>query len=55
VAWACPPPARPRLADPVVLLDLLGRAAELADDRGGLLRLPGGICVVPSPGAYDAR
>jgi DNA-binding XRE family transcriptional regulator len=55
VAWACPPPARPRLADPVVLLDLLARAAELADDQRGLLRLAGGICVVPSPGAHDAR
>ena len=45
VVWACPPPRRPRLADPVVLLDLLARAAALTRDER--LRLPGGIDVIP--------
>jgi hypothetical protein len=45
VVWACPPPAQPRLADPVVLLGLLAPASAVARDRR--LRLPGGIDVIP--------
>jgi DNA-binding XRE family transcriptional regulator len=50
VAWAYPPPGRVRLADPVVLLDLLARAAALTGDRNHVLTLPGGVCVVPTAG-----
>jgi hypothetical protein len=39
-----------RLADPVVLLDLLARAAALTGDRNHVLTLPGGVCVVPTAG-----
>jgi transcriptional regulator with XRE-family HTH domain len=53
VLWAYPPPARPRLADPVILLDLLGRAAALASGHPRLLTLPGGVTVglAPAPAA----
>jgi transcriptional regulator with XRE-family HTH domain len=50
VEWAHPPPARVRLADPVVLLDLLARAAVLTGNREHVLRLPGGVSVVPAAG-----
>jgi hypothetical protein len=43
--WVCPPPPRPHLADPVVLLGLLAPASAVARDRR--LRLPGGIDVIP--------
>ena len=45
VVWACSPPRWPRLADPVVLLDLLARATALTREQR--LRLPGGIDVIP--------
>jgi DNA-binding XRE family transcriptional regulator len=48
VTWANPPPARLRLADPVVLLDLLARAVALTGARDRVLTLPGGVCVVPT-------
>jgi len=56
-AWAYPPPDRPRLADPVILLDLLAPAAATASHQRRL-RLPGGTCVVPAtspPAPGDAR
>ena len=46
--WAHPPPARPRLADPVVLLDLLSRVAVMTHHRDRVLTLPGGLRVVPA-------
>jgi transcriptional regulator with XRE-family HTH domain len=46
-AWAHPPPGRPRLADPVILLDLLARAVATASHQRRL-RMPGGTCVVPA-------
>jgi DNA-binding XRE family transcriptional regulator len=49
VEWAHPPPARPRLADPVILLDLLSRVTVLAGHRNHVLTLPGGLRVVPAP------
>ena len=54
VAWAYPPPGRVRLADPIVLLDLLAKATALTTHRRHLLTFPGGIAVVPAPGAADA-
>jgi transcriptional regulator with XRE-family HTH domain len=51
VVWAYPPPARVRLADPIVLLDLLAKAAALTGHRRHLLTLPGGISVVPAASA----
>ncbi len=48
VVWASPPPRRVRLADPIVLLDLLAKAAALTGHRRHLLTLPGGISVVPA-------
>jgi transcriptional regulator with XRE-family HTH domain len=51
VAWAYPPPRRVRLADPIVLLDLLAKAAALTGHRRHLLTFPGGISVVPAAGA----
>jgi transcriptional regulator with XRE-family HTH domain len=53
VAWAHPPPPRPRLADPVVLLDLLARAVALTGPCGQVLTMPGGVCVVPTGGAEE--
>jgi len=46
--WAHPPPARPRLADPVVLLDLLSRVSVMTQHRDRVLTLPGGLRVVPA-------
>jgi DNA-binding XRE family transcriptional regulator len=51
VTWAHPPPGRVRLADPIVLLDLLVKAVALAGDRRHLLTYPGGISVVPAASA----
>ena len=51
VAWAHPPPGRVRLADPIVLLDLLVRAVALAGHRRHVLTFPGGISVVPAAAA----
>jgi transcriptional regulator with XRE-family HTH domain len=48
VEWACPPPGRVRLADPIVLLDLLAKAVAVAGHRRQLLTFPGGISVVPA-------
>jgi DNA-binding XRE family transcriptional regulator len=50
VTWAYPPPRRIRLADPVVLLDLLTRAAALTGQRRQLLTFPSGGAVVPAAG-----
>jgi DNA-binding XRE family transcriptional regulator len=50
-AWGYPPPARVRLADPIVLLDLLAKAVALAGHRRHLLTFPGGISVVPAASA----
>lgn len=55
VTWAWPPPRRIRLADPVVLLDLLARAAALTGHRRHLLTFPGGICVAPAGAAAPAE
>jgi transcriptional regulator with XRE-family HTH domain len=55
VSWAHPPPARLALADPVILLDLLARAIELAGGGDQPLRLPGGIVVAPAAGPPAAR
>lgn len=54
VTWAYPPPRRVRLADPIVLLDLLAKASALAGHRRHLLTFPGGITVAPA-GAAAAR
>jgi transcriptional regulator with XRE-family HTH domain len=51
VTWAYPPPRRVRLADPIVLLDLLARAAALTGHRRHLLTFPGGISVAPAASA----
>jgi DNA-binding XRE family transcriptional regulator len=51
VAWAYPPPNRVRLANPIVLLDLLARAAALTRHRRHLLTFPGGISVAPAASA----
>jgi hypothetical protein len=48
VEWGYPPPNRVRLADPVVLLDLLARAVALTGPRTHVLTLPGGIAVMPA-------
>jgi transcriptional regulator with XRE-family HTH domain len=48
VTWARPAPGRVRLADPIVLLDLLVKAVSLAGHRRQLLTFPGGISVVPA-------
>jgi DNA-binding XRE family transcriptional regulator len=53
VTWGYPPPARLRLADPVVLLDLLARAVALTRTRDRVLTLPGGVCVVPTGGGAE--
>jgi DNA-binding XRE family transcriptional regulator len=55
VTWAYPPPVRVRLADPIVLLDLLAKAAALTGHRRHLLTFPGGICVVPAASAAAVR
>jgi len=49
--WGYPPPARVRLADPIVLLDLLAKAVALAGHRRHVLTFPGGISVVPAASA----
>ena len=51
VTWAHPPPGRVRLADPIILLDLLVKAVALAGHRRHLLTFPGGISVVPAAAA----
>ena len=51
MTWAYPPPGRVRLADPIVLLDLLVKAVALAGHRRHLLTFPGGISVVPAASA----
>jgi DNA-binding XRE family transcriptional regulator len=50
-AWGYPPPARVRLANPIVLLDLLAKAVALAGHRRHVLTFPGGISVVPAASA----
>jgi hypothetical protein len=55
VRWACPPPRRVRLADPVILLDLLAKAAALTGGQCRQLTLPSGIAVVPAPGGPPGR
>jgi DNA-binding XRE family transcriptional regulator len=55
VAWAHPPPASVRLADPVILLDLLARAAALTRHSGRMLTLPGGVRVVPGSSRASLR
>ena len=54
VAWAYPPPGRLRLANPIVLLDLLAKATALTRHRRHLLTFPGGISVLPAASASDA-
>jgi transcriptional regulator with XRE-family HTH domain len=49
--WGYPPPARVRLADPIVMLDLLAKAVALAGHRRHVLTFPGGISVVPGASA----
>ena len=55
VTWAHPPPGRVRLADPIVLLDLLVKAVALAGHRRHLLTFPGGVSVVPAATAAAVR
>jgi len=55
VTWAHPAPGRVRLADPIVLLDLLVKAVALAGHRRHLLTFPGGISVVAAATAAAAR
>jgi DNA-binding XRE family transcriptional regulator len=55
VTWAHPAPGRVRLADPIVLLDLLVKAVALAGHRRHRLTFPGGISVVPAATAAAAR
>ena len=55
VTWAHPAPGRVRLADPIVLLDLLVKAVALAGHRRHVLTFPGGISVVPAATAAAAR
>jgi transcriptional regulator with XRE-family HTH domain len=55
VTWAYPPPGRVRLADPIVLLDLLAKATTLAGHRRHLLTFPGGVSVVPAASAAAMR
>ena len=55
VAWAYPPPGRVRLADPIILLDLLAKATALAGHRRHLLTFPGGISVVPATSTAGIR
>jgi len=55
VRWAHPPPGRVRLADPIVLLDLLVKAVALAGHRRHALTFPGGISVVPAATAATMR
>ena len=55
VTWAHPPPGRVRLADPIVLLDLLVKAVALAGHRRHLLTFPGGISVAPAATAAAMR
>jgi hypothetical protein len=55
VTWAHPPPGRVRLADPIVLLDLLVKAVSLAGHRRHLLTFPGGVSVVPAATAAARR
>ena len=54
VAWAYPPPGRVRLANPIVLLDLLAKATALTRHRRRLLTFPDGVSVVPAASAADA-
>jgi hypothetical protein len=44
-----------RLADPIVLLDLLVKAVALAGHRRHLLTFPGGISVVPAAAMREPR
>jgi hypothetical protein len=53
-AWAFPVPTRPRLADPVALLALLGPAAAMTRDAASCLQLPGGVRVTPAAPAGTA-
>src|SRR5207249_1461319 len=55
VAWAHPPPGRMRLANPIILLDLLAKAAALTRQRRHLLTFPGGISVAPAASVVAAR
>ena len=55
VTWAHPAPGRVRLADPIVLLDLLVKAVALAGHRRHLLTFPSGISVVPASTAAALR
>jgi Helix-turn-helix domain/Bifunctional DNA primase/polymerase, N-terminal len=55
VEWAYPPPRLVQLADPIVLLDLLVKAAAVAGHRRHLLTFPGGISVVPAATAAAGR
>jgi hypothetical protein len=48
VEWAHPPPARIRLAGPVVLPDLLSRVMVMTGHKNQVLTLPGGLRVVPA-------
>jgi hypothetical protein len=44
-----------RLADPIILLDLLVKAVVLAGHRRHLLTFPGGISVVPAASTAGIR
>jgi len=55
VAWAYPPPGQVRLADPIILLDLLAKAVALAGHRRHVLTFPGGISVVPAASTAAIR
>jgi transcriptional regulator with XRE-family HTH domain len=55
VAWAYPPPGRLRLANPIILLDLLARAAALTRQRRHLLTFPGGISVAPAASGMTGK
>jgi transcriptional regulator with XRE-family HTH domain len=55
VTWAHPPPSPVRLADPIVLLDLLARAVAIAGHQHRLLTMPGGVRVTPAPANPSAH
>jgi hypothetical protein len=55
VTWAQPPPSPMRLADPIVLLDLLARAVAIAGHQRRLLTMPGGARVIPVSPDPSAR
>lgn len=48
VTWAYSPETQVRLADPIMLLDLLARAMALAGRHDHRMIMPGGVAVIPA-------